>query len=84
MRQTMLPAADELRRAADRRAGRGLPAGGALPLAVLLLGLAALAAISTVGCGSARRTNRLLNLGLVAAAVRGAGRTGVVGGRAAC
>jgi len=65
MQQTMLPAAAELRALETAELGEAYRKGTALPLAVLLLGLGLLVAVVDLGNGERRRTNRLLNPGLV-------------------
>jgi hypothetical protein len=69
MRNTILPAADELHRtqAAELDAAHGR--GVAIPFAVLLLLLATLAGIVDVSLRERRRTHRTINVGLLAAAV---------------
>jgi hypothetical protein len=69
MRNTILPAADELHRtqAAELAAAHGR--GVAVPFAVLLLLLATLAGIVDVSLRERRRTHRTVSVGLVAGAV---------------
>jgi hypothetical protein len=68
MRETVLPAADELRRLQAAALDADYRGGGAVPYAVLLIGIAAVAAIGDAGLREWRRTNRVLSLGLLAAA----------------
>ena len=67
MRSTILPAADELRRLQAAALDTDYRRGGAFPYAVLLIGVAAVAAIVDAGLRERRRTNRVLNVGLLAA-----------------
>jgi hypothetical protein len=69
MRTTILPAADELRRAQADELGTAHRRGAAVPYAVLLLLVATLAGIVDVSLRERRRTNRTVNVGLLAAAV---------------
>ena len=66
MRMTILPAADELRRAQAAALDVAHTRGVAFPFAVVLLLLATLAGIVDVSLGERRRTNRAVSVGLVA------------------
>ena len=79
----MLPAADELRRLQAAALDADYERGGAVPYAVLLIGIAAVAAIVDAGLRERRRTNRVLNVGLLAAGAALSAAPPVVGGRAA-
>jgi hypothetical protein len=68
MRATILPAADELRRAQASALTANYGRASAFPTAVVLVAVAALAAVLYAGVRELRRTNRILNLGLLAAA----------------
>lgn len=72
MRTTMLPAAEELRRLQTASLDRAYDSGGAIPLVLLVFGVATLVAIVDVSVLERRRTRRVFNTGLVAA---GAGIT---------
>ncbi len=67
MRSTMLPAAAELRRQQDVALAAAYDRGGAVPFAVLLLGVAVLAALVDASMRERRRTNRMLSAGLLVA-----------------
>jgi hypothetical protein len=67
MRTTILPAAEELRRTQTAAFTGAFDRGGGAPLAVLLIGLGALAAVVDVSVRERRRTQRVLSVGLVAA-----------------
>lgn len=66
MRQTVLPAAEELRRLQTASLTSAYDRGDAIPYVVLIVGLAVLAAFVDVGLQERRRTNRMLNAGLLA------------------
>jgi hypothetical protein len=70
MARTILPAADELRRQQAAALADNYDRAGAAPIAVLLIGLAALAAVIDAAVRERRRTQRVLSVGL---AVAGAG-----------
>ncbi|HWM58006.1 MAG TPA: hypothetical protein VNO83_09240 [Pseudonocardia sp.] len=67
MRETMLPAAQELRRLQADALDADYRRGGGLPLAVVAIGIAALVAVVDVGWQERRRTNRVLSPGLLVA-----------------
>lgn len=67
MRTSILPAAEELRRIKTAELESAYQRGGAIPIAVLLIGMAVLAGVVDVAVAERRRTNRILNTGLVAA-----------------
>lgn len=67
MRTTILPAADELRATETTALDEAFGNAGRVPWAVLLVGLAALVGIVEVGLRERRRTNRVFNVGLLAA-----------------
>jgi hypothetical protein len=69
MRTTLLPAADELRRTQAADLATAHRRGVAIPFAVLLLLAATLAGIVDVSLRERRRTNRVVSVGLLAAAV---------------
>jgi len=69
MRQTLLPAAQELFESAQRRLIAAQREAVGFPWAILLLGLVTVAALLAVQLLVARRTNRVFNLGLVAASL---------------
>jgi hypothetical protein len=68
MRETILPAAAELRAAEYAALDTTLAHGGSLPIAVVVLGIAALVGVVHASVRERRRTNRVLNPGLVGAA----------------
>jgi hypothetical protein len=68
MRETILPAAAELRAVEYAALDASLARGGSLPVAVVVLGIAALVGVVHASVRERRRTNRVLNLGLVGAA----------------
>jgi hypothetical protein len=67
MRTTVLPAADALRRAQDAALAENYRRAGESPAFVLLVGLVALLGTGYAGFRELRRTNRILNPGLVVA-----------------
>jgi hypothetical protein len=69
MREEILPAAEQLRRLQVAALEADYRRGGVLPLAALLFGIAALAAVLDVAVVERRRTNRVLNVGLLLAGV---------------
>jgi hypothetical protein len=69
MRATILPAADSLRRSPEASLATAYREAGSFPTTVLLLLAATLLGVAFVGVRERRRTNRILNLGLLAAAV---------------
>lgn len=66
MRDTILPAVDQLRRLETARMAGDQSAGVAFPFAVLLTGLGALACLLDASLRERRRTNRTVNRGLAA------------------
>ncbi len=68
MRSTILPAAVHLRQTQSAALAVAYQRGGAYPVAVLLLGAAVLAGLVDHSVLERRRTNRVLNAGLLAAA----------------
>jgi hypothetical protein len=68
LQQTMLAAAADLRTTETDELTGSYERGAHVPWAVLLLGLGVLAAVVDVGFGERRRTNRVLNPGLVGCA----------------
>lgn len=69
LQQTMLTAAADLRATETDELTTGYREGSRAPWAVLLLGLGVLAAVVDLGLRERRRTNRVLNPGLVGCAV---------------
>jgi hypothetical protein len=69
MQNTMLPAVAELREMGTQRLDGAYRQGTALPVAVLVLGVGLLIAVVDLSIGEQRRTNRVLNPGLVGTAV---------------
>ncbi|GIE86880.1 hypothetical protein [Actinoplanes regularis] len=69
MRQTLLPQAQALFESAQGRLGGAQRDAAGLPWPILLLGLLAVAALLTAQVLLARRTNRVFNVGLVAASL---------------
>ena len=69
MREEILPAAEQLRRLQVAALEADYRRGGVLPVAALLIGIAALAAVLDVAVVERRRTNRVLNVGLLLAGV---------------
>lgn len=67
MRTSILPAAEELRRIKTAELESAYQRGGAIPVVVLLIGVAVLAGVVDVAVQERRRTNRVVNTGLVAA-----------------
>jgi hypothetical protein len=67
MARTILPAADELRRQQAAALADNYDRAGAAPIAVLLIGLAALAAVIDAAVRERRRTQRVLSVGLTVA-----------------
>jgi hypothetical protein len=67
MRDTILPAAEALRQSREAALIANYQHASEFPTAVLLLGTAALLAVGYVVVRERRRTNRILNLGLVGA-----------------
>jgi hypothetical protein len=68
MRETILPAAAALRTAEYTTLDATLARGGTLPFAVVVLGIAALVGLVHAPIRERRRTNRVINTGLVGAA----------------
>lgn len=68
MRNTLLPAADQLRRGQDAALAANYRDAGGFPVTVLVVALVALACVGYIGIAERRRTNRVFNLGLLAAA----------------
>ena len=68
MRSTILPAAEELRRMQTEALAAAYQRGGAIPFAVLLIGVAVLAGMVDHAVLEQRRTNKVVNAGLLAAA----------------
>jgi len=68
MRSTILPAAEELRRMQTEALAAAYQRGGAIPFAVLLIGVAVLAGMVDHAVLERRRTNKVVNTGLLAAA----------------
>jgi hypothetical protein len=66
MRNTLLPAADQLRRGQDAALAANYRDAGGFPVAVPVVALVALACLGYIGIAERRRTNRVLNLGLLA------------------
>jgi hypothetical protein len=69
MRQTLLPAAQELFESAQRRLIAAQREAAGFPWVVLLLGLVTVAALLAAQVLVARRTNRVFNVGLAAASL---------------
>ena len=69
IRESLLPAVEQLRRQQTTVLAEDYRQGGAIPFAVLLVGAAALAGLLDAGRRECRRTNRVLNPGLLAATV---------------
>jgi hypothetical protein len=67
IRDSVLPAVEQLRRQQTAALAQDYQRGGAIPFAVLLVGAAALAGLLDAGRRERRRTNRILNPGLVTA-----------------
>jgi len=67
MRERLLPAAEELYRAASTEVDRARSGAGSFPWLAFLLGLMTLAGLGVAQVYLTRRTNRVLNLGLVLA-----------------
>jgi hypothetical protein len=67
MTQTILPAAEELRRLQAAALAAAYDRAGSTPIAVLLIGLAALAAVVDAAVRERRRTQRVLSVGLTVA-----------------
>ncbi|HVH23166.1 MAG TPA: hypothetical protein VNA11_11985 [Pseudonocardia sp.] len=67
MRTEILPAAEQLRRLQTAALEVDYQRGGVIPFAALLVGVAVLAAVIDVAVVERRRTNRVLNLGLLGA-----------------
>jgi hypothetical protein len=65
MRSTILPAAEELRQMQTAALAAAYRRGGAIPFAVLLIGAAVLAGVVDHAVLERRRTNRVVNLGLL-------------------
>jgi hypothetical protein len=68
MRSTILPAAEELRRMQTAALAAAYQRGGAIPFAVLLIGVAVLVGMVDHAVLERRRTNKVVNTGLLAAA----------------
>jgi hypothetical protein len=69
MRDTILPAADELRRGREAALAANYRQASEFPLAVVVVGTITLCGVGYAAVRERRRTNRILNPGLVAAAV---------------
>jgi len=69
MRQTLLPAAQELFESAQRRLIAAQREAGGFPWTVLLLGLVVVGSLLAAQVLVARRTNRVFNVGLIAASL---------------
>jgi hypothetical protein len=69
IRESVLPAVEQLRRQQTAVLAEDYRQGGAIPFAVLLVGAAALAGLLDAGRRERRRTNRVLNPGLLSATV---------------
>ncbi|MGH3810461.1 MAG: hypothetical protein ACRDRU_28345 [Pseudonocardiaceae bacterium] len=69
MRSTILPAVEQLRQRQIAALAAAYQRGSAIPFAVLLIGAAVLAGVIDHAVLERRRTNRVLNTGLVAAGV---------------
>jgi hypothetical protein len=69
MQQTMLPSVQRLRAEQTAALFDDYRGGGAIPFGVLLIGAATLAGLLDAGVRERRRTNRVINPGLVAATV---------------
>jgi hypothetical protein len=69
MRGTLLPAAQRLFESAQRRLTDGQQRAAGFPWVVLLLGLLTMAALVAAQVLLARRTNRMINVGLMAASL---------------
>ena len=67
IRDSVLPAIEQLRRQQTAALAQDYQRGGAIPFAVLLVGAAALAGLLDAGRRERRRTNRILNPGLLTA-----------------
>jgi hypothetical protein len=67
MRTTILPAVEDVRRLQSAALATAHQRGGAFPFAVLLIGIATLAALVDVAMLERRRTHRLLDVGLLVA-----------------
>jgi hypothetical protein len=65
MRDTILPAADELRRMQAAALNAAIDRGAAVPFPVLLIGIGALAALVDFSVRERRRTQRVMSVGLV-------------------
>jgi hypothetical protein len=68
MSREILPAAEELRRQQAAALSDAYDRAGAAPIAVLLIGLAALAAVADAAVRERKRTHRVLSVGLTVAA----------------
>ncbi len=68
MRTTLLPAADQLRRSQAAALAANYRGASAFPLVVVIVAAVTLAGVGFVGVAERRRTNRILNLGLLASA----------------
>lgn len=69
MRTTILPAVEQVRATESAALAAAYRNGGAVPFAVLAVGLALLLALADFAWGERRRTHRVLSAGLVAAGV---------------
>jgi hypothetical protein len=69
MRSTILPAAEQLRELQAAALAAAYQRGGAIPFAVLVIGAAVLAGVIDHAVLERRRTNRIINTGLLAAGV---------------
>lgn len=67
MRATILPAAEELRQLQKAALAAAYQRGGAVPYAVLLMGIAVLAGVVDHAVLERRRTNKIVNTGLLVA-----------------
>ena len=69
MSTTILPAVEQLRQTQKAALATAYQRGGAVPYAVLLLGVAVLAGVVDHAVLERRRTNKIINMGLLAAGV---------------
>lgn len=69
MRTTILPAVEQVRTAESAALATAYRQGGAIPFAVLAVGLAVLVALLDLALRERRRTNRVINAGLLVAGI---------------
>lgn len=69
MRTTILPAVEQVRGSESAALADAYRRGGAVPIAVLAIGLAVLLGVLDVAVRERRRTHRVINMGLLVAAV---------------